>query len=99
MVGAMNKKNPVGRPKLPEGDGKTEQIIFRVTKDDRKLYEHAAAEAKLELSEWMRMRLLRKPMQQTLRMESENVLIQIQAPDGVDDSLREFLRRYVVEVI
>jgi len=53
----MESVNRGGRPPLPDGEGKSSYIGFRVEDDDRKQMEAAAQAAGMKLSDWCRARL------------------------------------------
>lgn len=48
----------IGRPPLPQGDGLTEHVAFRVTGIERFDLEVAAKRAGMDLSDWIRMVLI-----------------------------------------
>ena len=55
--GYMKKK--MGRPKLPKGEARTEMIRTRVTKSEYETIELAAKSGDYEVSEWVRVVLLK----------------------------------------
>lgn len=54
----MAEKRGRGRPELPEGEGKSSYIGFRVADEDRERMEAAASAANLLLSDWCRAKLI-----------------------------------------
>ena len=55
-----NRPAPVGRPDLPEGQGATSQIQFRVTPAQKAAYVRAANRAGLTLAAWSFLHLNRE---------------------------------------
>lgn len=50
---------PGGRPKLPEGEGLDDRILFAVRSDDKAAFEAEADYKGIPLSEWIRRTLLK----------------------------------------
>ena len=44
----------MGRPKLDEGEGRTERVVLRVRPDEHERWTRAATRAGMTLSEWIR---------------------------------------------
>ena len=65
----MDKKRERGRPVLPVGQGKNKMTGFRATPDERVAIEKAAAIAELNLSEWLRRRVLIAAQREIKRAE------------------------------
>lgn len=66
----MGKKRERGRPVLPAGQGKNKITGFRATPDERVAIEKAAAIAELNLSEWLRQRVLVAAQREIKRAEA-----------------------------
>jgi len=65
----MENKRERGRPFLPAGQGKNKMTGFRATPEERAAIEKAAAIAELNLSEWLRRRVLIAAQREIKRAE------------------------------
>ena len=68
----MEKKRARGRPVLPAGQGKNKMTGFRATPKERTAIEKAAAIAELNLSEWLRRRVLIAARREIKRAEASD---------------------------